>query len=119
MIYQRLIDIALKEYVQPKGGWKSFAQRMIKAEEDSSTRRKELTELGYVQPSRLTKFEADRRTQTQSDPVQMLVNGPDTGMFVGGEPDESSPVFKRRSFVDDICFGGKTFEDCLETLDSC
>ncbi|OWZ01533.1 hypothetical protein PHMEG_00027052 [Phytophthora megakarya] len=27
------------------------------------------------------------------------------------------PVFQRRSFVDDICFGGTTFDDCLDTLD--
>ncbi|KAE8980608.1 hypothetical protein PR003_g24819 [Phytophthora rubi] len=40
-------------------------------------------------------------------------------MFSSGEPDESShvPVFGRRSFVDDICFGGVDFDDCLETLD--
>ncbi|GMF31679.1 unnamed protein product [Phytophthora fragariaefolia] len=39
-------------------------------------------------------------------------------MFANGEPDESTltPVFNRRSFVDDICFGGTTFEDCLDTL---
>ncbi|KAG3108130.1 hypothetical protein PI125_g12118 [Phytophthora idaei] len=36
-----------------------------------------------------------------------------------GESDESNlvPGFKRRSSVDDICFGGKTFGDCLETRD--
>ncbi|OWY93864.1 LOW QUALITY PROTEIN: hypothetical protein PHMEG_00036581 [Phytophthora megakarya] len=36
-------------------------------------------------------------------------------MFATNEPDESSlvPVFQRRSFVDDICFGGTTFDDCL------
>ncbi|OWY96541.1 hypothetical protein PHMEG_00033170 [Phytophthora megakarya] len=40
-------------------------------------------------------------------------------MFVTNEPDESSlvPVFQHRSFVDDICFGGTTFDDCLDTLD--
>ncbi|GMF60314.1 unnamed protein product [Phytophthora fragariaefolia] len=39
-------------------------------------------------------------------------------MFANGEPDESTltPVFDCRSFVDDICFGGTTFEDCLATL---
>ncbi|GMF39309.1 unnamed protein product [Phytophthora fragariaefolia] len=39
-------------------------------------------------------------------------------MFANGEPDESTltPVFDRRSFVDDICFGGTTFEDCPATL---
>ncbi|GMF55640.1 unnamed protein product [Phytophthora fragariaefolia] len=40
-------------------------------------------------------------------------------MFNTGEPDQSSwvPVFERRSFVDDICFGGRTFDECLDTLD--
>ncbi|GMF52905.1 unnamed protein product [Phytophthora fragariaefolia] len=27
------------------------------------------------------------------------------------------PVFDRRSFVDDICFGGNTFDECVATLD--
>ncbi|KAG3067122.1 hypothetical protein PI125_g23713 [Phytophthora idaei] len=40
-------------------------------------------------------------------------------MFTAGEPDESSlvPVLGRRSFVDDICFGGEDFDSCLATLD--
>ncbi|GMF39901.1 unnamed protein product [Phytophthora lilii] len=40
-------------------------------------------------------------------------------MFSTNESDQSSlvPVFDRRSFVDDICFGGTTFDDCLNTLD--
>ncbi|OWY95691.1 LOW QUALITY PROTEIN: hypothetical protein PHMEG_00034240, partial [Phytophthora megakarya] len=40
-------------------------------------------------------------------------------MFVTNEVDESVlvPVFDRRSFVDDIWFGGKPFDDCLTTLD--
>ncbi|OWZ20233.1 hypothetical protein PHMEG_0005382 [Phytophthora megakarya] len=48
-----------------------------------------------------------------------LVNDPAADMFTTNEPDESSliPFFQRRSFVDDICFGGATFDDCLNTLD--
>ncbi|OWZ16024.1 LOW QUALITY PROTEIN: hypothetical protein PHMEG_00010244 [Phytophthora megakarya] len=40
-------------------------------------------------------------------------------MFVTNEVDESTliPFFDRRSFFDDICFGGKSFDDCLTTLD--
>ncbi|GMF30564.1 unnamed protein product [Phytophthora fragariaefolia] len=40
-------------------------------------------------------------------------------MFASGEADQSSlvPVFERRSFVDDICFGGESFDSCLEALD--
>ncbi|OWZ04379.1 hypothetical protein PHMEG_00023728 [Phytophthora megakarya] len=48
-----------------------------------------------------------------------LVNDPAADMFTTNEPDESTlmPVFQRRSFVDDICFGGTTFDDCLNALD--
>ncbi|POM66448.1 Eukaryotic/viral aspartic protease [Phytophthora palmivora] len=44
---------------------------------------------------------------------------PTGDMFANGESDESSlvPVFDRRSFVDDICFGNKTFDGCLAMLD--
>ncbi|OWY94432.1 hypothetical protein PHMEG_00035837, partial [Phytophthora megakarya] len=47
-----------------------------------------------------------------------MVNDPYADMFATNEPDESSlvPVFQRRSFVDDICFGGTTFDDSLDTL---
>ncbi|KAG3068375.1 hypothetical protein PI124_g21887 [Phytophthora idaei] len=47
------------------------------------------------------------------DPVQQLINDPDSNMFLTNEPDESPliPVLSRRSFVDDICFCGVTFED--------
>ncbi|POM57812.1 Hypothetical protein PHPALM_37627 [Phytophthora palmivora] len=39
-------------------------------------------------------------------------------MFTCEEPDRSvlTPVFTRQSFVDDICFGGVTFDECLKTL---
>ncbi|GMF50532.1 unnamed protein product [Phytophthora fragariaefolia] len=65
-----------------------------------------------------TKFEADHRALGESDTLQDLVNGPESDIFANGEPNESTltPVFDRRSFVDDICFGGTTFEDCLATL---
>ncbi|KAG2779313.1 hypothetical protein PC129_g12253 [Phytophthora cactorum] len=57
----------------------------MKAKEESSTRWKSLTELGDLQPSRLTKFEVERRAQNECDPVQMLVNGPDGDMFANGD----------------------------------
>ncbi|GMF32018.1 unnamed protein product [Phytophthora fragariaefolia] len=43
-----------------------------------------------------------------SDPLSALVNDPKGGMFASGEGDQSLlvPVFERRPFVDDICFGG-------------
>ncbi|KAG3075490.1 hypothetical protein PI124_g14898 [Phytophthora idaei] len=66
-----------------------------------------------------TKFEADREASVETDPVLRLVNSPVADMFTLGELDESSlvPVFGRRSFVDDICFGGEDFDNCLATLD--
>ncbi|KAI9984221.1 hypothetical protein PInf_005521 [Phytophthora infestans] len=65
------------------------------------------------------KFAADREAPVETDPVLQLVNSPVADMFTNGEPDESSlvPVFGRRSFVDDICFGGEDFDSCLATLD--
>ncbi|OWZ08101.1 hypothetical protein PHMEG_00019409 [Phytophthora megakarya] len=58
-------------------------------------------------------FEADRQASSELDPVLRMVNDPYADMFVTNEPDESSlvPVFQRRSFVDDICFGGATVDD--------
>ena len=62
--------------------------------------------------SALTKLKADYRALEESKPLQHLVNDPTSNMFVTGKPDEwtSAPVFRRQSFVDDICFVGKSFE---------
>ncbi|GMF27096.1 unnamed protein product [Phytophthora fragariaefolia] len=70
-------------------------------------------------PTRLTKFDADRRALAESDDMQEFIHSPEADMFATGEPDQSSlvPVFERRSFVDDICFGDQTFDKCLDTLD--
>ncbi|OWZ07053.1 hypothetical protein PHMEG_00020606 [Phytophthora megakarya] len=88
MIYQRMIDNALWDFVQPNGGWEGY-------------------------------FEADRQASSERDPVFGMMNDPCADMFTTNEPEESSlvPVFQRRSFVDDICVGGATFNDCLDTLD--
>ena len=53
-----------------------------------------------------------------SEPVKFCINDPVNNMFLIREAEESEfiPVFKRRSFVDDICFGGRLFDDCLATL---
>ncbi|KAE8885407.1 hypothetical protein PF003_g30742 [Phytophthora fragariae] len=121
MIYQRMIDNALWGYVQPKGGWGAFAKRMAIAEAEKPEPRQleSLPEqLDDVTTTR-TKFAAAHDDSATMDPVLQLINHPDADMFTASEPDESSlvPVFDRRSFVDDICFGGRTFEDCLHTLD--
>ncbi|KAG3109113.1 hypothetical protein PI124_g12378 [Phytophthora idaei] len=66
-----------------------------------------------------TKFDADSEASVETDPVLQLVDIPVADMFTTGELDESSlvPVFGRRSFVDDICFGGEDFDGCLAALD--
>ncbi|OWZ22557.1 hypothetical protein PHMEG_0002720 [Phytophthora megakarya] len=66
-----------------------------------------------------TKFDAARQTTDIEDPVQQLVNGPEADIFRTNLADESTLilVFDKRSFVDEICFGGETFDKCLGTLD--
>ncbi|GMF61158.1 unnamed protein product [Phytophthora fragariaefolia] len=51
--------------------------------------------------------------------MQDFIDSPAADMFNTGEPDQSSwvPVFERRSFVDDVCFGCRTFDECLDPLD--
>ncbi|GMF53921.1 unnamed protein product [Phytophthora fragariaefolia] len=119
MIYQRLIDNALRGYVQPKGGWEAFAERIRRVEIEAENQRVRFSTYAEFEPTRLTKFDADRRALAESDPMQYFVDSPAADMFNTGEPDQSSwvPVFERRSFVDDICFGGRTFDECLDTLD--
>ncbi|OWZ08070.1 reverse transcriptase, partial [Phytophthora megakarya] len=119
MIYQRMIDNALCGFVQPKGGWERYAERMKLAEEAAKHQRSLDDYSDFTQTTTRTKFEANRQASSELDPVLRMVNDPYADMFATNEPDESSlvPVFQRRSFVDDICFGGTTFDDCLDTLD--
>ncbi|GMF38751.1 unnamed protein product [Phytophthora lilii] len=67
-----------------------------------------------TKPSTFTriKFAVAHENSGAADPVLDLVNHPDTEMFSTNETDQSSlvPVFDRRSFVDDICFGGRDFD---------
>ncbi|ETP20798.1 hypothetical protein F441_05568, partial [Phytophthora nicotianae CJ01A1] len=119
MIYQRMIDNALWGFVHPKGGWKNYAKLMQEAEEQSKQLRSTSGEVSPDLATSKTKFDADREASVTLDPVTQLINSPIADMFVSGEPDESTlvSVFERRSFVDDICFGGETFDSCLATLD--
>ncbi|GMF20092.1 unnamed protein product [Phytophthora fragariaefolia] len=66
-----------------------------------------------------TRFEADRESSDIPDSLSAVMKDPRSDMFASGEADQSSlvPVFERRSFVDDVCFGGESFDSCLETLD--
>ncbi|GMF58203.1 unnamed protein product [Phytophthora fragariaefolia] len=124
MIYQHMIDNSLWGYVQPEGGWEAFALRMKDAEAKALALRKEFMALSRrsptsARPALQTKYEADHRALAEHDPLMELINSPVADMFTVGEPDQSKlvPVFHRRSFVDDICFGGATFDECLDTLD--
>ncbi|GMF63161.1 unnamed protein product [Phytophthora fragariaefolia] len=123
MIYQRMIDNALWGFVQPKGGWRAFADRMQAAEErDDKSRqlRNEASRHWSANSQNVrTKFDAAHEDSVTADPVSQLINSPNADMFTTSEADTSTlvPVFDRRSFVDDICFGGKTFDECLATLD--
>ncbi|KAG3238743.1 hypothetical protein PI124_g16299 [Phytophthora idaei] len=109
-----MIDNALWEFVQTKGGWLKYSAMMRLAEEQANERRATCNEGSFQ-----TKFEADCEALVETDPVLQLVNSSVADMFTTGELDESSlvPAFGRRSFVDDICFGGEDFDSCLATLD--
>ncbi|KAJ8566269.1 hypothetical protein ON010_g6854 [Phytophthora cinnamomi] len=106
----------------PRGGWNAHAERVRRAEAATTTQRQHRSSVNWGQSSRslssMPKFEADLQASAESDPLQDLINGPNGDMFSTGESDTSAltPVFQRRSFVDDICFGGTTFDKCLETL---
>ncbi|GMF56397.1 unnamed protein product [Phytophthora fragariaefolia] len=116
MIYQRMIDNALWGFVQPRGGWSAFAERVRMAEAADAAAGGSPTDTAI---HGRTRFEEDRETSDIPDSLSAVVNDPRGDMFVSGEADQSSlvPVFGRRSFVDDICFGGESFDSCLETLD--
>ncbi|OWY95217.1 hypothetical protein PHMEG_00034838 [Phytophthora megakarya] len=60
-----------------------------------------------------TKFVAGRQTSLELDPVLRMINDRYADRFATNESHESSlvPVFQRRNFGDDICFGGTTFDD--------
>ncbi|KAG2969646.1 hypothetical protein PC121_g24360 [Phytophthora cactorum] len=72
-----------------------------------------------MQPVTKAPSKPSSKQSVETDPVLQLVNSPIADMFTTGELDESSlvPVFGRRSFVDDICFGGEDFDSCLAILD--
>ncbi|GMF60036.1 unnamed protein product [Phytophthora fragariaefolia] len=116
MIYQRMIDNALWGFVQPRGGWSAFAERVRMAEAANAAAGGSPTDAAI---HGRTRFEADRESSDIPDSLSAVVNDPRGDMFVSGEADQSSlvPVFGRRPFVDDICFGGESFDSCLETLD--
>ncbi|OWZ17443.1 LOW QUALITY PROTEIN: hypothetical protein PHMEG_0008618 [Phytophthora megakarya] len=97
MIYQQMLDNAIWGFVQPKGACTYSAEG--------------------IQVADWTKFDADPESSLELNSVLQLVNGSAADMFATIEPDKLIPVFKRRSFVDDICFGGATFDDCLSTPD--
>ncbi|OWZ12657.1 LOW QUALITY PROTEIN: hypothetical protein PHMEG_00014143 [Phytophthora megakarya] len=98
MIYQRMMDNALWGFGQPKGSWNEYSERMRSAEEDVECTKTGVTE-GSTRPR--SKFEPDRESASNPDPVTELVNSSVGDMFSNGEPDESS----------------ETVDGCLSTLD--
>ncbi|OWY96970.1 hypothetical protein PHMEG_00032619 [Phytophthora megakarya] len=83
-------------FVQPKGGWKEYSERMRLAEENV-----ERTKTGVTESSTKPrfKFEAGRESASNPDPVSKLANSSIGDMFTNEEPAESSlvPVFDRRA----------------------
>ncbi|KAE9053501.1 hypothetical protein PF010_g32884 [Phytophthora fragariae] len=77
MIYQRMIDNALWGFVQPKGGWANFSEKMRIAETADAEDRAGVAEasVGPTEAPR-TKFEADRALSTTESAVVTLVNSP-------------------------------------------
>ncbi|OWY94638.1 hypothetical protein PHMEG_00035576, partial [Phytophthora megakarya] len=71
MIRQRMMDNALWGFVQPKGGWKDYSERMQAAEKDVERNKTGVIE-GSARPR--SKFEADRESASYPDPVSELVN---------------------------------------------
>ncbi|OWZ08857.1 hypothetical protein PHMEG_00018535 [Phytophthora megakarya] len=112
-------DDACEKDVSPKGGWERYAERIKLAEEAAKHQRSLDDDSDFTLTTTRTKFEADRQASSELDPVLRMMNDPYVDMFATDEPVETSlvPVFQRRSFVDDICFGGTTLDDCLDTLD--
>ncbi|GMF52854.1 unnamed protein product [Phytophthora fragariaefolia] len=125
LIYQRIIDNALWGYVQPRGGWASYAEKVPRTEAASVTQRGRLSDPNQPTPDSVnsaTKFEADHRALAESDPLQDLVNSSENDMFANGEPDDSTltPVFNRRSFVGGLrrCLGWGWVCDPLRQTDA-
>ncbi|OWY97035.1 hypothetical protein PHMEG_00032531 [Phytophthora megakarya] len=112
MIYQRMIDNALWGFVQPKDGWEGCAEQMKLAEEEAKRQRlpDDDSDFALTLTTTRTKFDAVRQASLELDPVLRIVNDPYADMFATNEPDESVPA----SVL--ICFGGTTFDDCLDTL---
>ncbi|OWZ04673.1 hypothetical protein PHMEG_00023383 [Phytophthora megakarya] len=95
MIYQRTIDNALSGFVQPKGGWERYAERMKLTEEAAKYQRLPDDDSDFTLTTSRTKFETDRQASSELDPVLRMVNDPYADMFATNKPDESLlvPVF--------------------------
>ncbi|OWZ19077.1 hypothetical protein PHMEG_0006725 [Phytophthora megakarya] len=78
MIYQRMMDKAL---------WGAVGKNMRFAEENVERTKTGVTG-GSTRPR--SKFEADRESASNPDPVSELANSPTCDIFSNGEPDESS-----------------------------
>ncbi|GMF33631.1 unnamed protein product [Phytophthora fragariaefolia] len=89
MIYQRMIDNALWWFVQPRGGWSAFAERVRMAEAADASACGSPTNAAI---HGRTRFEAGRESSDIPDSLSAVVNDPRGDMFVSGEADQSSLV---------------------------
>ncbi|OWY99890.1 hypothetical protein PHMEG_00029031 [Phytophthora megakarya] len=103
MIYQSMINNALWGFVQSRGGWERYAERIKLAEGAAKRQRLIDDDSDFDLTTTRTKFDADRQASLELDRVLRMVN--------------ESIRRHRRSLVDDICFGGTIFDVCLDTLD--
>ncbi|OWZ05085.1 hypothetical protein PHMEG_00022895 [Phytophthora megakarya] len=77
------------------------------AEEAAKRRRLPDDDSDFALTTTRTKFDAGRQASLKLDPVLRMVN----------DRYAEFPAFQRRSFVDSVCFGGTTFDECLDSLD--
>ncbi|OWY92204.1 hypothetical protein PHMEG_00038884 [Phytophthora megakarya] len=89
-----MIGNALWGFVQPQDGWELYAERMKLAEEAAKHQRLLDGDSNFTLTTTRTNVEADRQASSELD-----------------------RVVPASILVDDICSGGTTFDDCLDTRD--
>ncbi|GMF26852.1 unnamed protein product [Phytophthora fragariaefolia] len=69
--------------------------RISRVEIEAEDQRVRFSTYAEFEPTRLTKFDADRRSLAESDPMQDFIDSPAADLFNTGAPDPSSwvPVF--------------------------
>ncbi|OWZ23627.1 LOW QUALITY PROTEIN: hypothetical protein PHMEG_0001479 [Phytophthora megakarya] len=83
MIYQQMIDNALRGFVQVGLTMPSSSEERIRTRQERGTE----TIMAHGKPNVRSKFEADREAAAIMDPVSLLINRPTADMFKVGEVD--------------------------------